>query len=190
IAPDDLLDTPERARLSTEDFILLVDSGALDSFAKSELIDGDVYVMNAQWTRHAGAKSMLALELGLWLRETGSAYRALVEVAIHAAPDSMPEPDIVVTRWRGGGAVPSDTIALVVEVSETTRRIDLGRKAAIYAAAGIPEYWVVDLKVDRFRVHRDPGPSGYAAVTDVPFGATVTASTIEGLRVDTAFLAD
>ena len=43
---------------------------------------------------------------------------------------------------------------LVIEISETSRAVDLGRKAAIYAAAGIPEYWVLDLADFKLVVHR------------------------------------
>ncbi len=185
IVPDDLLDAPERARLSVEDFMLLAKSGALDSFTKSELIDGDIYVMNAQFSPHARVKSRLALALGIQLHQLGSDFEAWTEVAIHAAPDSMPEPDIVVTRWRGKNAVPADTIALIVEVSETTRRIDLGRKAAIYAAAGVAEYWVVDLRKDRVRCHTKPDATGYAMVGEVLFGDVLEAATIPGIRIDT-----
>ncbi len=190
IVSADLLDAPERARLSVEDFILLAESGALDSFAKSELIDGDIYVMNAQFTPHARAKSLLAFALQLRLRELGSDLVALVEVAVRAADDSMPEPDIVLTRWRGAGAVPSETVGLIVEVSETTRHIDLGRKAAIYAAAAVPEYWVIDLPKRLICVHVHPSADGYTAIGNVQFGLALEAVTIPGLSVDTGILVD
>lgn len=188
IAPDDLLDAPERARLSVADFMLLAESGALDTFAKSELIDGDVYFTGARFARHARATTWLLLTLSAQLGKRLGGVEVIVGVSIHAANDSMPRPDVVVTDWRGEGAVPAETIALIVEVSETTRRIDLGRKAAIYAAAGIPEYWVIDLRHDRVRRHADPGASGYAAIDEVPFGEIVEAVTIPGLQVETSGL--
>ena len=46
-APVQIETTPVRVRLNVEQFLLLDDSGAFADFAKSELIDGDIYVMNA-----------------------------------------------------------------------------------------------------------------------------------------------
>jgi len=77
-------------------------------------------------------------------------------------PDSEPEPDIAVV---GGG--PEDyrtahpaTAALVVEVAIATLGIDRA-KADIYAAAGIPEYWIVVPDSRTVEVFRRPGPAGY-----------------------------
>ena len=126
-APFRIIDTPERVRLSVDDFLLLNDSGAFAHYTKTELIDGDIYGMNAQHSRHARAKSRLHLSLALRLREIGSDLEAIVEVTVRAAGDSAPEPDIVLTRFGGDREVPADTVALVVEVADTTLATDLGR---------------------------------------------------------------
>ena len=185
-----IIDTPERVRLTVEDFLLLNGAGAFDGYTRSELIDGDIYVMNAQFSPHARAHSRMLVALAAKLAELGSDYEALVEVSIYAARDSMPEPDIAVTAFRGEGAVPPEAIALIVEVSSTTRHVDLGRKAAIYAAAGVPEYWVVDLPMKSVRQHSGPASAVYQVVSDVPFGLTLEAVTLPGLRIDTGMLID
>ena len=189
-APARIIDTPERARLTVEDFLLLIENGALDAYGKSELIDGDIYVMNAQFSPHARAKSNVLVALALGLRQLHTDFEAWAEVAVHVAPDSMPEPDIIVTNWRGRKAVPANAVALVIEVSETTRRIDLGRKAELYATAGIPEYWVFDLNLRRVCVHLNPVSGGYGAITNVPFGASLEAVAVAALSLDTTFLVD
>jgi len=53
----------------------------------------------------------------------------------------------------------------VVEIADTTLAFDLTVKAALYARAGILEYWVLDLTGRRLIVHRDPKGGGYASVT-------------------------
>jgi Uma2 family endonuclease len=73
---------------------------------------------------------------------------------------NLPEPDLAVVkeapeayarrRPDGGDAV------LVVEVSDSSLAQDLGFKAALYARAGVPEYWVLDLKNQILYVHVDP----------------------------------
>lgn len=77
---------------------------------------------------------------------------------------SLPEPDIAVAPAGGWDAYPAGAL-LVVEVSVTSRAVDLGRKAAIYAAAGIADYWVLDITHRRLLVHRDPVDDRYETIT-------------------------
>lgn len=82
-----------------------------------------------------------------------------------ASDRSEPEPDIALVPARRPHDEHPTTAALLIEVSWSSRRKDLGPKAAIYAAAGVPEYWVVDL-TDRVVVrHYGPTPDGYMEVT-------------------------
>ena len=188
-APVRLATTPERHRLRVEEFALLCDSGAFEAHAKSELIDGDIYLMSAQFARHARIKTRLAFELGSAMRALNSELEALVEVSIRASDHDMPEPDITLTSWRGDRDVPVATVALVVEVADTTLADDLGRKLALYARAGVPEYWVVDVEGARVIVHHQPTGDGFARHAEVPFGAMLRAATIGALAIETAGLA-
>ena len=111
----------------------------------------------------------------------------LTEASIDVAPEdhttSEPEPDVIVLK-RSPSEIrakepATDDIALVAEVADTTLEHDLTTKAALYARAGIPEYWVVDLNGRRLIVHRDPSGSVYKSVTAyteqeriAPLGAT------------------
>lgn len=174
---------PHKVGLRVEDFLLLNESGAFDSYGKTELLDGDIYVMNAQFSEHAGAKSNLAFALTMRLREIGSDLRLMTEVSIRLNDDSMPEPDIVLHRWRGKGPVPVESVALVIEVSDTTLANDLGRKADLYASGGIPEYWVIDLNEGRALLHECPGPDGYKGQADVLLTETLFSATILNLAV-------
>ena len=182
-SPVRILERPERMRFRVEDYELLIDGGAFDDYGKIELIDGEIWVMNPQLTRHARAKSRLTMALGNRLEGIGSDLEAISEVSVRVADDSMPEPDIVLTRFHGDRAMPGETVALAVEVSETTLAADLGRKAELYAAAGVPEYWVVDLNGGRVVVHEQPGAEGYQRKRDVPFGEPLVSATIAGLEV-------
>lgn len=181
--PPPILASPRKLGLRVEDFLLLNDSGAFEDYAKTELIDGDIYVMNAQHSPHARVKSRLLVAIANQLTEIGSDLEAISEVSVHLDDNSMPEPDIVVTRWRGKGAVPLDSIALIVEVSDTTLERDLGRKADLYAAVGVPEYWVIDLNEGRALLHEFPDPNGYKGQLDILLDETLVSATIEGLEV-------
>jgi Uma2 family endonuclease len=72
--------------------------------------------------------------------------------------DSEPEPDVLVCSNPDVTAYGTSETAplLVIEVADSSVSYDLGEKAALYAEAGIPEYWVVNL-VDRVvEVFRQP----------------------------------
>lgn len=111
--------------------------------------------------------------------------------------DSEPEPDYAVvrgprTRYRTGHPTPPD-IGLVVEFAVSSLRIDRVGKARIYARAGIPAYWVVNV-VDRvIEVYTQPsGPAdqpGYAQRTDYPVGTSVPV-VLDGTTVGTITVAE
>ena len=180
--------SPEKVRLRVDDFLLLNDNGAFADYSKTELIEGEIYYMNAQDSRHARIKTELAFELGLILRETGSELRPIVEASTRVSDYSLPEPDIVVTSYKGPHVVPLESVALIVEVSDTTLKIDLGRKLRIYAAAGVPEYWVVDAEAKVVHQLWSPAAKSYREKREVTLGARIEAVTIAGLAVETGGL--
>ncbi|OYU15497.1 MAG: hypothetical protein CFE37_05060 [Alphaproteobacteria bacterium PA4] len=184
------LESPRRLWLRVEDFLLLDRSGAFGEFAKTELIDGEILCMNAQFQRHSYAKSQLAFRLTSALAAFGSELLVLAEVAVAMPPHDMPEPDIVLMRGPlGEGPVAADAVALVVEVADTTRDTDLGRKAALYARGNIPEYWVVDLQNAEIVRHWQPGADGYGQRDASGFGAPLASQTLAGLTIATDALA-
>jgi Uma2 family endonuclease len=89
-----------------------------------------------------------------------------IDVAPEDRPTSEPEPDFYVLRspgFRGDRPAP-DELALIVEISDTTLTWDTTTKAALYARAGIADYWVLDLNGHRLIVHRDPSGNIYKSV--------------------------
>lgn len=174
------------AKLRIEDFMLLDRAGSFQSYAKTELIHGTIIVVNAQHRPHARAKTMLLRQMMDALGMLGTELEALAEVTVEMPPDNLPEPDIVVTSDpHGEGFVPLPSVRLLVEVSDSTVRDDLGVKAALYAEKGVPEYWVVDLPAGKLHQLWRAGPGGYSEHRVVPFGEPIEAVTISGLRVST-----
>jgi Uma2 family endonuclease len=79
---------------------------------------------------------------------------------------SEPQPDFMVVAPRAGyRAAHPTTATLVIEVAHSSLHLDLGMKAALYAGAGIPDYWVVDLDHDEIVIHRDPVGGAFRSVT-------------------------
>jgi Uma2 family endonuclease len=96
--------------------------------------------------------------------------------------DEAPEPDVAVVAGpceQHEAELPRAAL-LVVEVSETSLAFDRGRKADIYARAGVPEYWVVDVRGASVEIRRDPGPAGYATTRVVRRDDAVLPLALEG----------
>jgi len=108
----------------------------------------------------------------IWLQKTfGSAFvdpEAPIDVSPNDNPSSEPEPDLIVLKRECatfvlGNPQPQD-IRLLVEISDSTLTYDLSVKAALYARAGIMEYWVLDVGGRRLISHRQPMGGRYASV--------------------------
>lgn len=184
-----LVTTPTLVPLTIADYLRLDEAGAFEGYGKTELIEGQVYYMNAQHRPHARVKSDLYFVVESALRASGNSIRALVEASIAIPPHNAPEPDIVITDApNGDGLVPLESVRLVIEVSETTLQNDLKRKAALYAAHGIAEYWVADIAARTIHQMWQPEQSHYLERRIVPFGANVQATTLPGLAIATGDL--
>ena len=136
----------------------LVQQGFFDG-ERVELIDGEILTISPINEPHevgtglTQAALAAAFGTGFWVR---------VQMSLYLSNHFAPEPDLAVVP---GG--PRDyllrkprTALLVAEVSDATLAYDRGRKARLYAAAGIEDYWIVNLAHGRLEVHRRP-------VTDV-----------------------
>ncbi|MBK7407759.1 MAG: Uma2 family endonuclease [Saprospirales bacterium] len=81
---------------------------------------------------------------------------------------SEPEPDVAVLKPRPDDYTEShatpEEILFLIEVSDTSLVKDRTIKLPLYAKAGIPETWIVDLEKEQVEVYSEPGPQGYAQV--------------------------
>lgn len=180
------LTTPHPAKLLVDDFLLLDRAGAFGDYAKTELIDGTIYVVNAQYSAHMKAKVRMLRRLADACDQLAVGLEAWSEGAVLIGPSSMPEPDIfVATAIPQDGPVPCENVVLAIEISDSTQAFDLGKKAKLYAKAGIPEYWVVDLKARVIYRRWSPGSKGYGEESTVGFGQRIESASIAGLGVDT-----
>lgn len=154
----------------------LVETGALDD-ARVELLEGALVEMAPQGLEHAN----LVVGLNtLLVRGLPEPLRLRPALPFAATDTSEPEPDFAVVS----GSRPVDShpqaAVLVIEVSQSSLRKDLGVKAQVYAEAGVPTYWVVDLGHRVVHVHAEPSENGYGDVRVVPFTTALDAA---GVRV-------
>ena len=160
--------------LTVDDLEAMVRAGILAEDDRVELLDGVLVEMSPQSPGHLEAVTRLTMLVVPVAAAAGLVMRPQCPLDV-LSPISLPEPDIAVAPAGSWEAYPAGAL-LVVEVSVTSRAVDLGRKAAIYAAAAIPEYWVLDLTGRRLVVHRDPVEGRYATIDVAGDDDTVTAT--------------
>lgn len=158
---------PESFRgLQVDDYDALVATAALAD-ARVELIEGVLVAVPPIGPEHAGTVEEVAGQLRSALP---AGWRVREEKPLRLPPASEPEPDIAVVEDRDYRVGHPSWAALVVEVSQSSRATDRYAKSALYAGAGVPEYWVIDLVAREVVVHRDPGEDGYGSVEAVRSG--------------------
>lgn len=111
------------------------------------------------WPHSRGVDEIAwALDRALQARH-GETFRVRQEKPLAATGVSEPEPDIAVvdSAVLRGGSHPA-TAHLVIEVAESSRRIDLLHEPRVYAAVRVAQYWVVDLVDRTVVVHTGPSP--------------------------------
>ncbi len=166
MAYNDTMISPTRYRFTVDDYHLMAEVGILPPDARIELIDGEIIQMTAMGPRHALRLARLNQRLTLQLAD-----RALVwpQCPFQISPYSEPEPDLALVKLpasRYEGRLPtSEDILLAIEISESSLVYDRGTKLALYAKAGIPEAWIVNLQDDCLEIYRDPQEGRYGTAT-------------------------
>lgn len=153
-------------RLDAHTYDRIVASGALEG-EHVELLDGLVVEMSPQGPAHTDAIMLLTRHLAkaeAWL---------MVQLPLQVAPDSEPEPDLALVQQRPANGEHVRSALLVVEVAVTSQMIDRNVKAAKYAAAQIPVYWLVDVPARAVEVWTGPRRDGYTHCEIYTMPATV-----------------
>jgi Uma2 family endonuclease len=158
---------PPRKRWTRAECAAIAATGVWDQ-QRFELVEGELIVKVPKNRPHTNVLNVIyAWLLGVFgvqfvNPETG------IDVSPEDNPTSEPEPDLIVlgrSSWeiREENPQPAD-IRLVIEISDSSIGFDLTRKAALYARAEIPEYWVVDIPARRIVVHREPRGGLYRSI--------------------------
>ena len=146
--PEAMVDPRFPRPLSRAEWDRMVKAGEVDG-ERIELIRGAVVRVSPISERHILLHSYLVRAFNRQLDDT---YCVSGQGALAASDDSEPEPDIMVTADWTRREHPT-TALLVVEISVSSLRFELGTKLELYAEAGVPEYWVVDAEAAAVHVH-------------------------------------
>jgi len=165
-----------------EEYDKMAEAGVFRPGERVELIGGRIVEMSPQNSPHATALTLTSDALRIVF---ASGFVVRMQLPLNLSPVSQPEPDIAVVRGtvRDYTRAHPTTAVLVVEVSESTLAFDRGEKASLYASAGIPEYWIINLLDRCVEVYRDPIAMtgqlyGYGYRSRLQFFATDTVAAI------------
>jgi len=159
---DPTLWASERIRpLKRSEYDRLVQLGCFED-EKIELLDGMLVAVSPQGTEHAQAVRKLTT---LFILGVGQRAAVQCQLPLGASDDSEPEPDIAVVPNQEYFDDHPTRAYLVIEVANSSLRKDRLLKAALYARAGVPEYWIVNVPERLVEIHRSPRAGEYSTVT-------------------------
>lgn len=167
----------------------MIAAGILGEDERVQLIDGVLVAMTPQGPAYALVIQRLTR---LLIQALGEAFEVRPQLPLTLEEDSEPEPDLAVVRAeeaRSRKRHPG-TALLVIEVAGESLRLDRGSKAAVYARADIPEYWIVNLAEAKVEVHREPdrAAGSYRTTASLSPGEILSPVSVPGIRVEVAAL--
>lgn len=173
--------------LTLAEFEALVEK--LPEGERVELIEGEVVAMSPISDRNAGR--ILRLN-ELFTRLLGRRAIVGIQGPVRLGERTVLLPDVLVLILRPDfyeSRLPAATDVLgLIEVADTSLSFDRGRKARVYATAGVAEYWIVNLRQNVLLVHREASAFGYRSRAELRAGERVALDAFPDLPIEVAEL--
>jgi Uma2 family endonuclease len=173
---------PERFRpLKRSEYDRMIELGLFQD-ERVELIRGVLVKMSPQRAPRASTVEKLTERLVMQLQ---GRFRVRIKLPLALSDDSEPEPDVAVVPPGDYDRDHPATALLIVEVADSSLKQDRA-KAAVYASAGIGEYWIVNLEARTVEVHASPDGDRYAEVRTLRAGAALRPPALPGVAIAVA----
>lgn len=159
------MEAVQTRRITTDEYARMAAAGVIAERDRVELIDGEIVAKMSLGPRHCACTDRANR---LFVNALGD--RAIVRLggSVRLGLFSEPEPDVVLLKPRADfyasnhpGAV---DILLMIEVADSSLEFDRHVKTSVYAGAGVPEFWLVDLTSSTIFRSTDPHGRAYARV--------------------------
>ena len=172
-----------RRLFTVAEYAAMADAGILREDERIELLAGEIVRMAP-----IGDPHLFSIDSLTTLLVPALLGRAIVRElrSIRLDEHNAPQPDLTLLRPRDDYYAESATAAdvlLVIEVADSSLDFDLGPKAALYAAAGIPEFWVANLRTGEVVAHSDPEGAQYTTIHTIPTGNAINAQSFPDLTL-------
>lgn len=177
------MDVANKHRFTVEEYHKMAEAGVFEEDDRVELVEGEIVEMTPIGRRHMEAVNALN-DLLAEFRKPGG-YIISVQNPLILGERGEHQPDLALLRRdRDKERLPAAGDAmLVVEVADTSLRYDREVKLPLYARAGIPEAWLVDLQNDAIEVHTEPSPEGYKSVRKALRGESVVSAAVTEILI-------
>ena len=151
---------PDLHRFTVETYHHMIDGGILTEDDRVELLNGVIVAMNPIGAKHAVIVTLTEDALNGLLPK---GWHIRVQQPMTLAT-SEPEPDLAIVQGEARDYFErhpnASDLGLLIEVSDRSLEFERLQKAVIYAAAGIPEYWIINLVDEAIEVYRNPKSGG------------------------------
>jgi len=174
-----------RRQFTVDDYYRMAEAGILGEDDRVELIEGEIVQMAPIGSRHAAVVDRITT-LFAHLAATKEVI-IRIQSPIRLSDLTEPQPDVTLLRPRAdyysGGHPTGADVLLLIEVADSSLDYDREVKLPLYARAGVPEVWIVDLEGDAVETYTRPAATGYAVVLRVSRGESVSPGVIPSLRL-------
>ena len=176
-----------RRHFNIAEYYKMAAAGVFTEDDRVELIEGEIVEMNPIGSRHAACVGRLTELLG---RLAGGEAIVWVQNPVQVSDYSEPLPDVALLKRRDdfyaqANPQPSDVL-LIVEVADSSVEYDRNIKMPLYARAGIPEVWLVNLPKETIEIYAEPLEGDYREIRLVKRGESFSAKSIPNLMIDTS----
>jgi Uma2 family endonuclease len=175
----------EKRTFTVAEYERMGEAGILSENDRVELVEGEIINMSPIGKRHAACVGRLTQILTLLFQRAAILW---VQNPVRLDDYSEPQPDIAVLRPRDdfyGNSLPTPAdVLLVVEVSDSTLEYDRQIKLPLYARAGVPEVWIINLANEVIETYSQPSGGSYQSAGRFARGEVVQSSAVEALRVE------
>jgi Uma2 family endonuclease len=175
-----LIEPARTLKVRREWFEQLIERGLLGEKDRIQLLDGVLVQMSPQGDDHARAIVRIN---NLLARLLAGRADVAPQVPFRAGPYSRPQPDLAIWPLAGDGDPVPERPQLVIEVAASSVRDDRLVMAPIYAAAGVPEYWIVNLPAGVVERHTEPDGERYARIEPLAADARVRLIALPAIAV-------
>jgi Uma2 family endonuclease len=174
---------PTPYRFTVEEYERMGEAGILTEDDRVELIAGEIIQRCPIGGPHIGCVNRLNK---LLVQNLGDAAVVSVQNSIRLLHDGEPQPDfaILAAHSADGSAMPSSAdVLLLIEVSDSSLAFDRGTKLPLYAQAGIPEVWIVNLTGRSIEQYSQPRNGAYETLHTTQHGDAISATLLPDLTL-------
>ncbi len=184
--------TIARRRITAHEFRRMAEAGVFGEDERLELVEGDLIEMTPTGRGHAGFVNRLTRLFAPLASDASTGVSMSVQNPLALSLQSEVYPDFMLLKFREDDYMqniptPRDVL-LVVEVAHSSLSYDRMTKAPLYARAGVPELWLLEVQDKRLWVYRRPKGEAYEEIVEVARGEGLELTQLAGVTVETGEL--